>query len=138
MDDRQKRCSRRKFLASAAAITLTGGVSAQSDEPQGELPLSRTRPAKPSNKGRKPLAVLATVYRPLSHAYHIAGRFMHGYARGGQLHVPKHYVHSLYVDQSPENDLSEDAARKFGVRVTRRSSGVSMARAVEEALTNGG
>jgi hypothetical protein len=78
------------------------------------------------------------VYRPLSHAYHIAGRFLYGYARGGQLHVPKHYVHSLYVDQTPENDLSEDVARKFGVRVTRRTSNVSMARAVEDALTVGG
>lgn len=138
MEDRQQRCSRRKFLASAAALTLAGGVSAQPAEPQGALPLSRTRPAKPSNKGRKPLAVLTTVYRPLSHAYHIAGRFMHGYARGGQLHVPKHYIHSLYVDQTPENDLSDYVARKFDVRVTRRTSSVSMARAVEDALTAGG
>jgi hypothetical protein len=137
MQDRQQRCSRRKFLASAAALTLAGGVSA-SAEPQGELPLSRTQPARPSNKGRKPLAVLSTVYRPLSHAYHIAGRFLYGYARAGQLHVPKHYVHSLYVDQTPENDLSEDVARKFSVRVTRRTSSVSMARAVEDALTVGG
>jgi hypothetical protein len=134
MEDRQQRCSRRKFLASAAALTLAGGVSASSAEPQGDLPLSRTRPIKPSNKGRKPLAVLTTVYRPLSHAYHIAGRFMFGYARGGQLHVPKHYIYSLYVDQTPENDLSDEVARKFGVRVTRRTSGVSMARAVEDAL----
>ncbi len=134
MEDRQQRCSRRKFLASAAALTLAGGVSASSAEPQGDLPLSRTRPMKPSNKGRKPLAVITTVYRPLSHAYHIAGRFMYGYARGGQLHVPKHYIYSLYVDQTPENDLSDDVARRFGVRVTRRTSGVSMARAVEDAL----
>ncbi|MHB1426063.1 MAG: hypothetical protein ACYC3I_23110 [Gemmataceae bacterium] len=137
MQDRQQRCSRRKFLASAAALTLAG-VSAQAAEPQGSLPLSRTRPAKPSNKGRKPLAVLTTVYRPLSHAYHIAGRFLHGYARGGQLHVPHQYVHSLYVDQTPENDLSDEVARQFGVRVTRRTSSVSMARAVEDALTSGG
>ncbi len=138
MEDRQQRCSRRKFLASAAALTLAGGVSAQSAEPQGSLPLSRTRPAKPSNQGRKPLAVLTTVYRPLSHAYHIAGRFMHGYARGGQLHVPKQYIHSLYVDQTPENDLSGDVARKFGVRVSRRSSKASMSHGVEDALTTDG
>ncbi len=138
MLDRQQRCSRRKFLASAAALTLAGGVSASSAEPQGDLPLSRTRPMKPSNKGRKPLAVITTVYRPLSHAYHIAGRFMYGYARGGQLHVPKHFIYSLYVDQTPENDLSDDVARRFGVRVTRRTSGVSMARAVEDALIANG
>jgi hypothetical protein len=139
MEDRQKRCSRRKFLASAAALTLVAGVSARDEVPQGDLPLSRTRPRKPSNKGRKPIAVISTVYRPLSHSYHIAGRFLHGYARGGQLHVPKHYVHSLYVDQSPKDtDLSGEAARKFGVRVTRRTSSASMARAVEEALTADG
>jgi hypothetical protein len=138
MEDRQQRCSRRKFLASAAALTLAGGISASAAEPQGDLPLSRTRPIKPSKVGRKPLAVLTTVYRPLSHSYHIAGRFLHGYARGGQLHVPKHYIHSLYVDQMPENDLSGYVARKFGVRVTRRTSSISMARAVEEALTDGG
>ena len=69
-------------------------------------PLSRTRPAKLSVKGRKPIAVLTTVYRALSHSYHIAGRFIHGYARGDKLHVPKHYVASLFVDQVPENDLS--------------------------------
>src|SRR5579871_1189693 len=134
MEDRHQRCSRRKFLASAAALTLSGGVSAKDNEPQGDLPLSRTRPGKPSIKGRKPLAVLSTVYRPLSHAYHIAGRFLFGYARGSQLHVPKHYVHSLYVDQTPENDLSSDVARDFKVRVVRRSNGTSLAQAVEQTL----
>ncbi len=138
MEDRQKRCSRRKFLASAAALTLAGSETARAETPTGDLPLSRTRPSKLTTAGRKPIAVLTTVYRPLSHSYHIGGRFVHGYARGGQLHVPKHYVHSMYVDQSPENDLSEDLAKRFGVRVTRRSSGVSLARAVEQTLTEGG
>jgi len=139
MEDRQQRCSRRKFLASAAALTLASSVSA-GEAPQGSLPLSRTRPGKPSNKGRKPLAVISTVYRPLSHAYHIAGRFLHGYARGGQLHVPRHYVHSLYVDQSPDTDLSSDVGKEFGVRVTRFQGDPATARerGVSEALTVGG
>jgi hypothetical protein len=128
MLDRHQRCSRRKFLASAAAITLAGNAGAEAPAPQGALPLSRTRPARPSAQGRKPLAVVTTVYRPLSHAYHIAGRFVTGYARGGQLHVPRHYVHSIHVDQKPENDLSGDLARDFGVRVCR---------SVAEALTAG-
>jgi hypothetical protein len=129
MLDRHQRCSRRKFLASAAALTLAGNAGAEGPAPQGSLPLSRTRPARPSVQGRKPLAVITTVYRPLSHAYHIAGRFVTGYARGGQLHVPLHYVHSLHVDQKPENDLSGDLARDFGVR---------LARSVADALTAGG
>jgi hypothetical protein len=128
MEDRRIRCSRRKFLASAAALTFTGGVSADAT-PAGPLPLSRTRPGKPSTQGRKPLAVISTVYRPLSHAYHIAGRFIHGYVRGGELHVPRHYVHSLYVDQTPENDLSREVGKEHGVHVTR---------SVADALTSGG
>jgi len=113
MHDRQLRCSRRKFLASAAALTLAGGVASSGraeDKPAG---------TQPDTKGRKPLAVVTTVYRPLSHAYHIAGRFLYGYPRNGEQHVPKHYVHSLYVDQTPDNDLSKELARDFGVRVTR-------------------
>src|SRR5262245_8581630 len=88
MQDRSLRCSRRKFLSTAAAITLGGGLAAadtpkQSDAPDG----LRARPPRPQREGRKPIAVVCTVYRPLSHAYHIAGRFLHGYVRGGQLHV---------------------------------------------------
>jgi hypothetical protein len=92
-------------------------------------PLSRTRPAKPSIKGRKPLTVVTTVYRPLSHAYHIAGRFIHGYALGNALHVPKQYIHSMFVHQTPENDLSREIGKEFGIKVTR---------SIEDALTTGG
>src|SRR5215471_15579024 len=120
MQDRHLRCSRRKFLASAAALTIAGGMDGRADQQTPAPPTAiRTRPPKPSKAGRKPIAVLTTVYRPLSHSYHIAGRFMHGYVRDGQLHTPKHYVHSLYVDQKPDNDLSHEAGREFGIRVTR-------------------
>src|SRR5262245_64044687 len=128
MLDRDLRLSRRKFFASAAAgVALTG--SAEGEGQAEAPPLSRTRPAKLSIKGRKPLAVLTTVYRPLSHSYHIAGRFIHGYARAGKLHVPKHYVHSVFVHQTPENDLSKEIAKEHGIKVTR---------SIEEALTAGG
>src|SRR5262245_55238123 len=102
---RDQRCSRRKFLASAAALTLGSGVSA--------------RTAVPPRCGRSPVAVLASVYRPLSYAYHLAGRFLHGYPRDGGQHTPAHYVHALWVDQVPENDLSRDVGREFGVRRAR-------------------
>jgi hypothetical protein len=129
MESRIIRCSRRKFLAQAAALTLAGGLPAKSVARADEPPaVFRARPPKPSNDGRKPLAVVTTVYRPLSHAYHIAGRFLHGYPRGGRFHVPAHYVRSLYVDQVPDNDLSREVGRDFGVRVTR---------SVAEALTEG-
>src|SRR5262249_50415874 len=79
--------------------------------------------------GRKPLAVVTTVYRPLSHAYHIAGRFLHGYRRGGKVHVPRHYIHSLFADQLPENDLARDLSREFSFR---------LAGSVKDALVENG
>jgi hypothetical protein len=129
MHDRNLRCSRRKFFAQAAALTLAGGLphpgAAKEPAPAGAI---HTRPTRPATDGRKPIAVVATVCRPMSHAYHIAGRFLHGYARDGKLHLPKHYVRSLYVDQAPENDLSRDLAREFDFEATRH---------VADALTLG-
>jgi hypothetical protein len=117
MQDRQMRLSRRKFLASAAALTLANGVPPVTAEaPPVMHPLP---PGVPPIEGRKPLAVVATVYRPLAHAYHIANRFLFGYQRGPGTRVPHHYLASMYVDQTPENDLSSDLTREFGVRVTR-------------------
>jgi hypothetical protein len=111
------RLSRRKFLASAAAVTLGNGVTLGSAEtPPAPF---RLPDDVPPVEGRKPLAVVATVYRPLSHAYHIANRFLFGYQRGAGLHVPRHYLASMYVDQMPENDLAGDLAGEFNVRVTR-------------------
>src|SRR6516164_10401600 len=115
MLDRHLRCSRRKFLAGAAALTLAGVATADGAEPT----LSHTRPAPLPTRDRKPLAVVTTVYRPLSHSFHIGGRFLHGYRQAGKLHVPKFYLHSLYVDKTPDNDLSREIGREFGVRLTR-------------------
>jgi hypothetical protein len=128
MRDRSLRCSRRKFLAQAAGLTLAAGLPAPAGARDAEASAGfRARPPKPATDGRKPLAVVTTVYRPLSHAYHIAGRFIQGYARDGALHVPGQYVRSLFVDQTPENDLSRELAREFAIRVTRD---------VAEALTD--
>ncbi|PWT85884.1 MAG: hypothetical protein C5B58_02355 [Acidobacteria bacterium] len=130
MEDRRVRCSRRKFLARAAGLTLASGIStaASPDSPQSASNF-RARPPRPDKAGRKPIAVITTVYRPLSHADHIAGRFIQGYPRDGHFHVPAHYVASMYVDQSPDNDLSRELSRDFDFR---------LARSVTEALTQGG
>ncbi len=63
------------------------------------------------------IAVIATVYRYLSHAQHIADRFLVGYPHAGEWHKPDMKVVSLYVDQKPENDLSAERAREFGFTV---------------------
>jgi hypothetical protein len=129
MLDREQRLSRRKFMASAAGLGVAAAASTTEAEGTEAPPLSRTRPAKLSVKGRKPLAVVTTVYRPLSHSYHIAGRFLHGYAQGNKLHVPNQYIHSLFVHQTPENDLSREVGKEHGIKVTRN---------IEDALLSGG
>src|SRR5216683_775847 len=129
MNDRQLRCSRRKFLAQAAAMTLAGGLSSDSKGRAADAQDGfRARPPIPSREGRRPLATITTVYRPMSHAYHIAGRFIRGYPRESRFHVPQHYVRSLYVDQKPDNDLSREEAQVYDVRLTK---------SISDALTEG-
>src|SRR5438105_10095469 len=127
MQDRNLRCSRRRFLAQAAALTMAGGLS-QTGGAKESPAVFRARPPKQSTDGRKPIAAICTVYRPMAHAYHIVGRFIQGYARESAFHVPKHYVSTLYVDQVPDNDLSHEIGRDFDIRVTR---------SIEAALTDG-
>ena len=61
----------------------------------------------------KRLAIVATVYRYLSHAQHIGDRFLVGYPRNGKWHKPDVKVVSLYVDQKPEGDQSAARAKEF-------------------------
>lgn len=67
--------------------------------------------------GMKRIAVITTIYRYLTHAQHFADRFLVGYPREGSWHRPNMKVVSLYVDQKPEGDQSEDRAREFGFSV---------------------
>jgi len=63
------------------------------------------------------IALIATIYKHLSHAQHIGDRFLVGYPRAGKWHRPNARVVSLFVDQRPEGDQSTDRAREFGFRV---------------------
>jgi hypothetical protein len=65
----------------------------------------------------KRIAIIATVYKYLSHAQHIGDRFLIGYPWGGEWHKPDAKVVSLYVDQKPSDDLSSARAREFGFDV---------------------
>lgn len=65
----------------------------------------------------KRIAVVATVYRYLSHAQHIGDRFLVGYPRDGAWHKPDMKVVSLYVDQKPEGDQSAARAKEFDFQV---------------------
>src|SRR5437667_1876436 len=63
------------------------------------------------------IAVVTTIYRYLSHAQHIAARFLVGYPYAGQWHRPDMKIVSVYVDQKPEGDQSAERAREFGFTV---------------------
>ena len=65
----------------------------------------------------KRIAVIATIYRYLSHAQHFADRFLVGYPTEGRWHRPDMKIVSLFVDQKPEGDQSIDRAREFGFSV---------------------
>jgi hypothetical protein len=70
-----------------------------------------------SDTAPRRLAVIATIYRYLSHAQHFADRFLVGYPYEGRWRQPNGKVVSLYVDQKPEGDQSADRAREFGFSV---------------------
>ena len=98
--ENRKHISRRLFLGTAGALIPAWTI--------GQTPYSspRTKPVLPSIKGRKPLAVIGSTYYPLSHSYHIAGRFLHGYYLDGKYHLPEHYIHSVFTDQKPEKGIN--------------------------------
>jgi hypothetical protein len=63
------------------------------------------------------MVIVTTVWRYLSHAWHMGERFLVGYPRGGKWHQPGLDVVSAYVDQTPEDDLSKKRAAEFGFKI---------------------
>jgi hypothetical protein len=116
--------SRRDFLATAAAAS-TGGLAAplaRSADTRRTKPPKRTRPA------HKKIALVTTAYHYLSHAYHVAGRFLDGYLKGDDYHFPEFGIASAFVEQVRDNDLSRDLARQHRFRLSPT---------IEDALTLG-
>ena len=75
-----------------------------------------------------PVAGVVTVYRKNSHADVILGKILNGFDQQGGP-GPNLKLVSLYVDQSPPNDLGKVLAEKHGFR---------LAKTIDEALTLGG
>ena len=68
-----------------------------------------------ANEGkRRRMAIITTEWRYHSHAWHMGERFLVGYPIQGKWHKPPFDVVSVYVDQKPDNDLSESRAQEFG------------------------
>jgi hypothetical protein len=115
---------RRRFLA-ASALAASGGFHAP---PAWGADTPRSRPPKRAKPAPKKVALLTSVYRYLSHSYHIAGRFLHGYLKGGEHHFPDLDIASAYVEQVGQSDLSRDLAREYNFRLSET---------IEDALTLG-
>ena len=64
-------------------------------------------------RGRPKIACIATVVHKFAHAQHFIDRFLEGYGWNGTHHRPPMDLVSLYVDQTPQGDLSRDRARRF-------------------------
>src|SRR6516165_11533206 len=102
-------CSRRQFLLAAGASTGLLAPAAWADD------TPRSRPPARNGKPSKKIAVVTTAYHYLSHAYHICGRFLHGYLRDGRPHFVDYAVAGMYVDQPKHpGDLSRDLSKEFG------------------------
>jgi hypothetical protein len=86
-------------------------------------------PAQQTDRPRKKIAVVTTVWNYKSHAWHMAERFLAGFPLRGQWHRPPIQVVSAYVDQVGSDDLSRQRAEEFGF--TRY-------RSIAEALRCGG
>src|SRR6476619_7925234 len=111
--------SRRLFLGASGLGVAAGQLpTLAADEPAATRPGPRAILPRRGNRPRRKLALIATVYRYLSHSYHIARRFMEGYLRDGRPFHPDWDIASMFVDQPRDpDDLSREHARDFGVAI---------------------
>ncbi len=108
--------SRRDFLA-ASSLGLAG-VSAMSLAPNAAAQEQAVRAGGTS--GKKPrVAAINSIYRLRSHAYHIAGRFIHGYTRLGFHHQPPFELVRMWNHQQPENDLGPSVCKTHGIELAK-------------------
>src|ERR1700730_6787394 len=84
---------------------------------RGFIQSAALAPAAFAQQQPKRIAIIATVYKYLSHAQHIGDRFLIGYPIAGEWHEPNVGVVSLYVVKTPADDQSADRGREFGFQV---------------------
>ncbi|MFM8274864.1 MAG: hypothetical protein ACKODX_21380 [Gemmata sp.] len=115
---------RRAFLASSGALVSGAFQPALAVGQEGP----RTRPPKRAKPAERRLAVVCSTYHYLSHAYHIAGRYLDGYMKGDAHHLPEFGIASVYAEQVKAGDLSRDLAKEHNFRLSED---------IEDALTLG-
>src|SRR5688572_25302914 len=108
---------RRRFLAGVLAV------------PAGYLGAAPPRKQPPPAASDRKVAAIVSAYHRYSHADNIVTRFMEGYSIAGKSYPPPTRVASLYIDQTPDNDIGCPLARHWGVPLVKN---------IADALTLGG
>ncbi|MBS0203453.1 MAG: hypothetical protein JSS49_11175 [Planctomycetes bacterium] len=102
--------SRRQFLGASSAALVSGTL----------LAAENPSVVKPASTVRRPrVAAINSIYRLRSHAYHIAGRFIHGYTRNGFHHQPPFDLVRMWNHQQPENDLGPSVCKTHQIELTK-------------------
>ena len=106
--------SRREFLTTSS-LGLAAAMTTARDVAAGEQ-ANRT----PGVEGRKPrVAAINSIYRLRSHAYHIAGRFIHGYTRNGFHHQPPFELVRMWNHQQPKDDLGPSVCKTHNIELAK-------------------
>ncbi|MGC3968042.1 MAG: hypothetical protein QM775_11935 [Pirellulales bacterium] len=103
--------TRRDFLSgSLAAGAWFAGRSAFGADPSSQ-------PAPRANRPPKRVAMINSIYRFRSHAYHLGRRILHGYDREGFHHQPDLQLVRMFNDQYPPEDMSREESKRYGYEV---------------------
>ena len=94
---------RRDVLKLAAATAMT--------------PWSASLAGEDASRKRPRVATINSIYRLRSHAYHIAGRLIHGYTINGLHHQPPFQLVRMFNHQQPADDLGPEVCQKHGIEL---------------------
>lgn len=104
--------SRRSFCQSSVGALMGASLAA--------TPFASWSAEPPAAGNKLPrVAAINSIYRLRSHAYHIAGRFIHGYTIGGKPHQPPFQLVRMFNDQTPNDDLGPSVCQKYGVELAK-------------------
>lgn len=107
--------SRRQLLACGSTAALLSPLAGQFWTREGAAIASAAE--QPAKKLR--VAAVNSIFRLRSHAYHIVGRFVHGYRKDGFHHQPPFEVVRMYDDQAPEEDLGPAFCKTHGIKLCK-------------------
>lgn len=102
MNSEATRLHRRDLLRLGSVAAMAPWFALCADEPKSKLPR---------------VAAINSIYRLRSHAYHIAGRFIHGYTINGMHHQPPFQLVRMFDHQQPADDLGPEVCKKQGIEL---------------------